>query len=64
MKNLDLLDGSEVFEIFDDDGDESLGEADSASQPEPFIDYPDDEVEVYIINHNIESTFQGIFGSS
>lgn len=44
MKNLDLLDGSEVYEIFDDD--ETLGEADTASQPEPYIDYPD-EVEVH-----------------
>lgn len=55
MKNLDMrLDGSQVYEIYDDDdldGDYGAGSlsgaGDQADTAEPYIDYPDDEVEVH-----------------
>ncbi len=53
MKNLDMrLDGSQqVYEIYDDDDDYGAGSlsgaCDQADTAEPYIDYPDDEVEVH-----------------
>ena len=63
MREFDFLGRSEVFEIIGDedeastdnlDGDMMSGGGSPSSEPyEPFIDYPDDEAEVFLSKTNL-----------
>jgi len=45
MKGFEFLTRTEVFEILEDD--DMHDDGDTSCQYEPYIDYPDDEVEVH-----------------